>query len=743
MSNQFQEYTYYLDSHNKEQKAITNEPDCNPTNDIIIPCRFPDRLAAAQITLGSLELPLTQYNIEKDWQTLYFDEGIDLYVMDVGQEALVQFTIVENGTSFTAQLPPRLNPIISITPLSSSTETAVFTTQFPHALGLSGFFNWGEPMKLINTPLYDSSVNELTPTNTSLTILSPTEFQLTWTTGAVTFEPNEFGVLGYVSTPSIPSPTYLASLVTLALNQVMPSHWNVSYDPVCGKYKLCFVGTVCNINNLSPCTLIIPGTNSLPHIMGFGGVNLNLPLPIDGGFGSSSVTFYENPNSPAALILASQPRLLPDKVQPDCVQSIECSPCRSQVQIDVGNYNPEYLMNNLSRQLNRFWFDPGCNLSGTGGAVTTSSAINFIYSTSCGLCYTIVLPFGLYNPTTLSAFLQSQMAVNISGLEVSCNLDTGQFTFSAPGNFGLEFDVSNNELVFRLGFYPLSYRNNNTYSSNIPFYYPTKGCCGTTIPDRQLSYVYSPIVNGNQRKFIVEISKPRSINNVGAITSNGNGTINVTTQLQLSPAVYIAHGFQVLDVVAVTVGGVVYELTVTAVLAYNELTLELGSISPSVFVGQEVCLELSNAIATNLYFTCVGNNILNMVLGYNSCDALWNSQIPTTWIPPSCYALNWPSYLLFEITQPYGSTRNFHGWKDSPNHTDIIPTILGKVNLYPEFKLERSFPLHMNIPDLRVIEQVKVRLLNPNHTLYQLHGRDWSFTLVFVAAQKTGQLGCM
>ena len=107
----FQEYVAYLDTHNAEKKLIPPGGDNNPTNDIIIPTNFTSRLNMAQLSLGSLEIPLTQYNIEPNWQTLYFDEGIDLYVMNDQQESLVQFTIDENGTSYTAQLPPRLNPL--------------------------------------------------------------------------------------------------------------------------------------------------------------------------------------------------------------------------------------------------------------------------------------------------------------------------------------------------------------------------------------------------------------------------------------------------------------------------------------------------------------------------------------------------------------------------------------------------------------------------------------------------------
>ena len=728
MSGTFQEYVSYLDTHNAEQKLTPEGGDNNPTNDVVIPTNFTSRYNMAQISLGSLEMPLTQYNVESDWQTLYFDEGIDLYISSSDQETLVQFTISENGIIYTAQLPPRLNPVIDISTFGP-TNTAVFTTQFPHQLSLSGFFNWGEPMKLISTPLSDPvylSVTNLTPSNANLTIISPYQFSLVWGGAAVSFQGNS--ILGYVSTPSIPSPVYLADLVTEALNEVIPDHWQISYDSCNGKYKVCYIGDTCNLEDLEPAILLVPSTNSLPHIMGFGcaDVTLSLPFPTVVNTVTLMPTFNQTAN----------PNPLPN----NCVQSIVCSPCRSQIQIDVGSYSPESLMSNLSRQLNRFYFDPGCNFSSNNpvGPVTTSTPITFAYSSSCGLCFTFTIPFGLYNPDLLALYIQTQMASNVSGLSVTWDTDTGLFTFvSSVGDFGLEFDMGSTDLAFKLGFYPISYRNNNTYSSTIPIYYPTKGCCGTSIPTRHLSYVYSPLVNTTQKKFIVEISKTRCINNVGTITNNLDGTITITTQLL--GGVNVAHGYQVFDVIEVTIGpgGSTYELVVTAVPAYNQLTVQVGSIFAPIFVGQITCLCLDNSIVSNIYFSCIESDVLCRTLGYIERDALWNVNVPTTWIPPACYSLNWPSYVLVELGEPDGATHNSHAWQTDANHTDVHTRVLGKVLLYPEFRMERSFPYHMIIPDFRVVNRVRIRILNPDHSLYQFHGRNWSFTLVFHAIEKS------
>ena len=737
-NNSMQEYTFYVDTHNADKKFITNnEIDTNPTNDIIIPVRFPQRLTVAQVNLGSLEIPLTQYNIEKDWQTLYFDEGIDLFVLDPSQESILQMTIEENKSEYTIQLPPKLNPIISINPDSSPTTTAIFTTQYPHALHLRAFFNWGEPMKLINTPLNDTDFNQvtyLTTDNVSLTILSDYEFQLSWTT-PVTFTVPVSGINGYVSTPSIPSPKYLASLVTLAFQYVIPNHWNVSYDIQTGKYKLSYVGTTFDLSDVYPATLVISGNNSLARIMGFGCASINIPLPLN-----STLSHTNDSKTLCHVSEYSKNRGNIPELVTNGVYSVECSSCRSRVKIDPGNYSPESLMNNLSRQLNRFYFDPGCNFA-SSPSPTSSSPVQFVYSTKCGVCYTIQIPFGLYDPDNLATMLESKISPNIPSIEVIWDINTGQFQFKAEEDFGLEFDVGTPDVAFRLGFYPISYRNNRNYQSTIPFYYPTKGCCGTSLPDRHLSYVYNPLVNGNQKKFIIEVSRTRAISTTGPFTyDSSEGTLTIVISLPM------AHGYQILDVVEVTVGGKTYEMVVSSVDAFDRFTVDLGSIDPAIFTSlpldSVVCLSLGGIVATNLYFTCLDNDVLAMTLGYNEEDVLWNLLQPTTWIPPACYMLDWPQYVLLELTEPIGATHNLHAWRQDAEHVDTHAQVLAKVILYPQFRMERSFPFTMSLPDLKIINRIKVRVLNPNHTLYNFHSRNWSMTLVFHALEKSVQLLC-
>lgn len=709
-----QEYSWYIDSHNREKKL---EVKNNPTNDIYIPMKFPrKKLPVAQITLGSLELPLSQYTIEQDWSNMYFDEGLNLIVPSQQNESLIQFVIDENGTEVVGQLPPKLNPIIDISPNPS--DAPIFTTLFPHMLNLRSFYNWGESIEVVSTPIVDTSFTKLDSNNLNLRIISDTQFQILNLPGPVTFSPVT-GLYGYVKSPTIPNPEYLATLVNASLDLESPNHWRVTYNKYNGKFKLKWIGSVCEAKDAYPATLIISTTNSLPSIMGFGNVNLPIPLP-----------------QPESKEFKTDFQLIKSTLVPEykelCLTAHNCYTCKSSITIDKGNYNPNELGANITRQLNRFYFDPGCYDPST---MASPPNIELIYSDNCGACQTVVIPYGMYTPDTLAEYIQTQITPTIPSMVVEWNDTTGQFCFSADEMFGLEFDISNTDLIMRLGFMPVCYRNESTYKSPKPFQVPIKGCCASSIPNQFLSYTYSVLLLSTERKYEIQVCKTRCLNSVTA-SNNGDGTMTLTTQYG-NPVANIAHGYQPNDIIDITnAGGDTYSLMVVSVESYNQFTVEIGSVLFSEFAGT-LCTCLNGVISGNLYFAqeCrLENPIMPFVLGFLPEDFLWQPG-QTSFVSSSCFNLDWPNYLLIEITDPDGGTNNNHNWDE-----DNKPRVFGKVILYPQYRMERMFPIRMNLPDLRTVSRMKFRFLNPDHTLYKFHGRDWSMTLVMVSLEQSVKL---
>lgn len=739
-----QEYSIYIDSYNRELKLDSDPNFNNVTNDVVIPIKMPTgRMPVAELHLGSLELPLAQYTVEDEWKNIYFDEGLTLI------PELTEFVVTENGTPVVAQLPPTLNPIVAVD--NNNSTSPIFTTQYPHGLNImDAYTTWNQSIQLISTPITDSSVYNLNSGNASLMILSDTQFTLELA-GAIDFQifgPNSY--YGYVHAPTIPNPTILAAIVTAGLQYSAPNHWLVTYSEATGRFKITWVGgVICNAEEVVPAYVSIQNCyRALASIMGFGQVDIQIPVPVrEQNFTSAQSEFMEIIRARDAI---PQPREY-GLCAPNCYQ------CKAHIEIDVGNYGANELGANMSRQWNRFYFDQGC-LSET----STGVASQFVYSDACGVCYSIDIYYGKYTPEQLAAYIQSEMSAQITDISVTYSLadasspgsSLGVFIFSASEVFGLEWDqsVRTQDLATRMGFLPIGYHNLNYYESSRPFFTPVKGCCSVdNDPLQYTSYVYSPFVLGNERKFSIERSKPRPQDASGTLTGTAAGLVydpvtNVTTII--TP---FAHGFQVGDVIGIRFKDIqpgsdptvyYYYFVVDSVVDWQTFTIDAGSVDLSPMPGPDgpptgVCVYLDGPVVGNLYFTACDtpanvkpSTVMSRILGYAERDYFPDPNLPT-WTSPACFSLDWPTYLLMTVTDPVGDTHSEHSWG-----ADNMTQILSKIILYPQYRLERSFPMQMQLPDLRVINRMRIAFLNPDHSLYHMHGRDWSGTIVMTVIEK-------
>jgi len=96
-----------------------------------------------------------------------------------------------------------------------------------------------------------------------------------------------------------------------------------------------------------------------------------------------------------------------------------------------------------------------------------------------------------------------------------------------------------------------------------------------------------------------------------------------------------------------------------------------------------------------------------------------------------------PNYVLVEVTNPQGSTYIQHAWK---GHN--IPTLLAKLTLFPAYKQDRLPVVPYIFNGGRGITTMRIRILNPDHSLFQFHGRNWSGSIVFVVYEQGGASLC-
>lgn len=677
------EYTIGIDSRNRNTNLYP-EP-----NDFILDVESSQgRLPIQQLYLSSLEFPMSQYTIEDEWSNLFFDQGYPVEVTNNLTEANQILSVMIGNDTFTAVIPPRLNPIVQVIPRSATSAT--FTTAYPHGLFNRELWNWGFPIRLGGTFITDTNTTNLT-TNATVVIVDAMSFTISnipALTPATTWGPVNVpvdGDIGFVWAPEIATPNDLARITTHAFLEVLPSRPRVSvrYDPPLNNFVL----SVTSVPSGVQAWLLNDGTPSLAFNLGIGCSLMHKLEP---------------------LKCTSEGLFMITGSQPYC--------CLSRLQITPGNYLCENFSRTVEIIWNRLYFPAPCSPA-------PGSESNFIFSDSCGVCYTIPIPFGWYSPEVFAAFLQTQMnlADPTGNYTVTYSEATGKFTFASPEFFGLEFgnDDTTQRVAIALGFDNLPLRDLTTYSSAYPIRIPTNACSNREVSD-VLRVVSDP--SKKSMKFVLSGRKPQQ----GTVTTLGGVTTITFPQ---------AHGYQVGDVLHIGA----YLATVIEVVDWQTVQVDIGTIPPGDIAGVQCIVPYFSGIL-NFYFGPLAdqnrNSIFPEIMGFNPRPYLWT---PGTYelVPPFEWNFEGPNYILIQLENPTGSTYIQHA-----HHKDNIVNLLAKVVLYPPFSMQRLYPMQIMLQGITILNSVKVRILNPNHTLYRFHGRNWSATLSLVSPATTAQQVC-
>lgn len=822
-----QQYVVGINSHNRIQQvrtssatntisildtvpqtdSATTDP-YNATNNVAIPTSLTQN-QMVEVTLSSVAIPKTQYTVESLWNRLFVSEQIELIVPDFDSSRLArtQFTLeLSDGAFVTAQLPPYLNPITNIqtTVDGAGLTTLVFTTALPHGLALADFWNWGDPMRLVSIGITDQKVAILNSSNTSLSIISDTMFQLsglaaTQFTG--TFPVDGSGYFGYVLAPGIPGPVYLAQIVTAALNSaldeyaadagVLVSHVRIYYNLQMGLFVL-------DVDALpiSPTQTIID-----PVAIGQGFTN-NPTLAYIMGFGNCCI-----PNSRVVqnIIATNLDRGHPSLISKELPKTGSLTGSfgplfRTFIDLDIGDYNSiSSLGYDIELNWNRFWFDPSCTMF-------TVTTYRFVFVDACGVCYEILIPFGQYTPEQFAQFLQTQMNAATSTDIYRVSYSNCGFTFSTTNDtvFGLkfgdtpfiQFNAQNDlkesipvqiyqvpqqfaTIAVRMGFDNVDYRGQSSYTSIRPVCAPLKQlvCTEVISSPRRFQFVTQWRVDGSsirlpeRRRFAVYSFTP-TLN--GALLTLSDGQLLITTPL--------ANGLQVDDIVKVTTtSGTSFYLRVVSLLdpfrAVLDVNADILAALGVVNGGDPVaaCVENAALPVVNLYLsqnlynsnissaqamaTCtmgvpcnpMANTSLQMraiaprLLGMGNEDVLWQPSIGFPIVGVADVNLNFPDSLLIVISLDNGTpcaTHTSHLWRYTPNGADNNGMILAIVPWHHHNTVvwERFVPSVVQFSSSTKTGIFKFVILNPDHTLYQLHNVDWSATLNVQVVQASGQL---
>jgi hypothetical protein len=754
---QITNYTEYFDSNSRKAPSSGD----NSTNDIVLEMTQPVRGKINEIRFSSLEIPLAQYTIEKDWSRFYFDEGIEFINSDpfeprgMDMMFMVTLTIQHQGQDYELELPWKNNFVWRIVAQGDNYTTDpnlvptykkfVFTTAYRHHLYMRYIFDYQYP-QLISTPLNDTDYGEVTrlsPDNPNLTIIDDYNLMLDFSDRvdllalhipqAVHMDGG--GIHGWVLHPVFAGPQTLAAYLHDSLNLLLPNTLDITYHHETGKFVIRYLKY--RLEPTATTTIRVPQLQCLAGLLGLGNNDRVIQWHMES---THSWSFPEN---------------------------FQCS---LYVEIPTGNYTALQLSQELAWQFNRFYFDCGecqCSLPGTHDR----DIIFFYFTDQCGDLREFMLSYGQWSPYDLAFILSYNMSF---WQPIECRFDPekGIFVFTSAQSFGIEWNLMP-LMAKRMGFSVMSTRNQNTYQSDQPFHYPFKTCClwpnynrnGNIVnmngyadwepSPRVISYIYSPHIIPEQNRFTMQINKTRSFRTRIFPGYSYEPFYRLDSmhfpQNSLNGFLW-GNGFQNGDVLRVQSpkDGKWHTFVMARRLVGYALWIWAGSVSRAQFFrylnelppnvdDQMVCVGAHDVICSNLYWvrsdplSNQASRKLARILGFDFRHHSY-ARGDIHWLATGPFTLDWPAYLLVELHAEPFISRQLHQDAESKDPS-VLRAIITKCILYPQYRDQIFIPNFIQPWFVSRLSKIRIRLLNPDHTLYHLHQREWSFSLTFVIQQ--------
>ena len=423
---------------------------------------------------------------------------------------------------------------------------------------------------------------------------------------------------------------------------------------------------------------------------------------------------------------------------------------RGNIAVSPGFYTGDLaaLGSDMSLQFNRLQFD---------------SSDFLLFSNAIGLSINVPIPIGRYLPNELAQFLTAQMNTldpnsnqnspspsaniylvvwnaNEDPEDGCCGNESGYFVFSCNGLCGLEFSeaaVTGSTFALRTGFNNLAYRNGPSYRSIRRLTFPV---IGTGTFKRFNSLTVQILANNARRGYRIDPTLAKAIScGVQNVTATG---ITIITS---GPST----GYQVNDVLALAFPvSSIFNVNVRVLSIINSVSFVVETINglpwpafpawPSIDVSTSLAKD---SALLNVYFNFNGipnsrrthRSIYPVILGFDYNDLLG----PAPFISITTASLEPPPYLLLQVLDIKGSSYIQHNYQG-----ENLTNIFAKVVFFPSFQMQRMYPMSQTLNGSEMITNLHFRWLNPDHTLYNFRGRNWSATIEFVIMSEVPVLMC-
>lgn len=713
------------------------------------------------VSLGTMELPLAQFNVEDENSRVYFDEGYVFPVADQPTNITRVMTLANTDRNETEELtiPAHVNPIVSAINVGGGVWQ--ITTEFEHGLECLAIWDWELP-RLAGQPT-DASLVTLSAFNVEIV----DDFTFNFTTTAATILSGP-GTSVYF--PRYPSPQHVADAMNHLISR-SDKDW-VRQTSFAVKNSSLSVALLNNgTENVIPRS---DGPNfQLSQLLGY------QPCGCSGQVSLPPFLKLICPDLPRI----TDPRFIwqTKEQQNMCRNEVLAkfpSSCQTFVRLPPSNYSPESLRGELETQFNRFYFRIAPDLISTQYS-------SLVFRDSLGNLQTVQIPAGQWTPQDLAEFFTTRMSDLDAGADYEVTTERNPlnnlmvFAFRTLGgqHFSLEFspspESSTPDVPIRLGFDPVPLRNRSLYRSNKPFVVPSLGCClsdGTPLVARGPRNTYAIQVDQAKKTFTISASRPPPL--VANVTSVVGDVVTLTL---VPPSPTANSGFKIGDVLRLVARIASPPINVGDILTAK--VEEISNSSPSTYadviritfpagnfnVGDQFLVSHDPDPNFSLYlpapvnqmgstvYTDSSASVRAEVLGFSPGAIMPNRpfpfsigcvgkcrtggcQTPTT--PPNAdpttgytsnqsFNLQHPNYLLVELEIDNASNNIQHRWANDVKHT-----LLAKVVCFPEIRVERVVPMVITFPTSNFVKGFGIKILNPDHTPYKFHGRDWSGTLV-------------
>lgn len=686
------ELIYHVDSFNRDTAKYPE------SNDFALDLKL--RIDVQMTVLGNIELPLSQYLVEEEWSEFLFDVGL-LAPQTQASRTLSYFCEdFQTGDVTVAEVVVLPAGALFVTLAAVGPDYLEWTSAEPVGVEASTLplLDWGV--------LYGAP--SLSPPSSPSPVLAVVdEFTVRTALPAAPPAVGTPGALVVHSGGSLPfrSPEQLVSVITSNL-EALEIPLKFSYDAramrVCVDSFFPLQPRICD-RSLIPCQQRLQcGVQSTPQasLLGF------LRVPSGGQF------------------------------FPLCGSQFPVCLCTAK--LPIGQYTEASMRNAVELNLATL----SCGQLPSGGMnIQVLGAGSFAFP---------IAARQFLEPTQVASSLSAQLAALWggsglpAGAEVVATFEQDTFVLSSPYQFAVMWipDPSAQEQLFqRLGF-----------DGNLPMATQHRGkprhCSGCKLPVNVTLPTHFCGQNiALQMKYVFEATNK--------LQQWPPADLWPPTAMPLSPflSLNVEPTGEVWSYIVVPVGQLVvtndgaYYLRAsqisTPVFAAPEPVIIYEYISaqtPLLAVGTYPALPFfpQRAVA-NFYFplaprTCWNRlaEILGFFTGANSFPSTGSvMQAPNAW------CVHGPRYALLEIGLQHASATTLHRCGD-----DLKSQLLAVVLLYPPFKLERGVQMAKVGTGVSVVTQLQIRVLNPWHSLYVFHGRNWSMTLVFGSAGAPGRTDC-